>query len=85
MHAACSVTQSSPPTSCGPHGTLFGTLWAVVHQTPICMGFSRQEYCSGLPFPPSEDLPDPGIQPTSPTVAGRFFTTEPPERPGSWS
>ena len=42
------------------------------------MGFSRQEYWSGLPFPPPGDLPDPGIKLTSLALAGRFFTTEPP-------
>ena len=43
------------------------------------MGFSRQEYWSGLPFPSLGDLPDPGLKPTSPVLAGRFFTTSPPE------
>ena len=42
------------------------------------MGFSRQEYWSGLPFPPPEDLPDPGIEPASPALAGKFFTTTDP-------
>ena len=42
------------------------------------MGFSRQEYGSGLPFPSPGDLPDPGIKPASPILAGGFFTTEPP-------
>ena len=42
------------------------------------MGFPRQEYWSGLPFPSPEDLPDPRIKPTSPALAGGFFTTEPP-------
>ena len=45
---------------------------------PLSMGFSRQEYWRGLPFPPAGDLPDPGIEPTalrSPALAGRFFTT----------
>ena len=45
------------------------------------MGFSRQEYWSVLPFPPPEDLPDPGVKPASlavPTLAGKFFTIEPP-------
>ena len=37
-------------------------LWAVAHQAPLCMGFSRQEYCSGLPCPPAGDLPRPGIE-----------------------
>jgi len=48
------------------------------------MGFSKQEYYSGLPFPPPGDLPDPGIEPeslASPTLAGRFFTTKPPRKP----
>ena len=44
-------------------------------QAPLSMGFSRQEYWSGLPCPSPEDLPDPGIEPGSPTLAGRFFTT----------
>ena len=54
------------------------TLRTVVHQAPLSMGFSRQEYWSGLPCPPPGDLPGPGIEPTSlmsPALAGRFFTT----------
>ena len=42
------------------------TPWTVAHQAPLYMGFPRQEYWSGLPFPPSGDLPDPGIEPMSP-------------------
>ena len=52
------------------------TLWDPVD--PLSMGFSRKEYVSGLPYSPPEDLPNPGIEPvsfTSPTFAGRFFTT----------
>jgi len=45
------------------------------------MGFSRQEYWSGLPFPSPGDLPDPGIEPLSPEFADRFFTTELPGKP----
>jgi len=45
------------------------------------MGFPRQEYWSALPFAPPGDLPDLGIEPESPALAGRFFTTEPPEKP----
>ena len=45
------------------------------------MGFSRQGYCSGLPFPSPGDPPDPGIEPVSPALVGRFFTTEPPGKP----
>ena len=62
----------------------FETPWTVAHQAPLSMGFSRQEYWSGSPFPSPGDLPDPGIQPTSPVspaLAGRFFTTEPSEAP----
>jgi len=42
--------------------------WTVASQAPLSMGFSRQEYCSGLPCPPPEDLPDPGIKPASPAL-----------------
>ena len=53
-------------------------------QVAVSMGFSRQEYLSGLPFPPPEDLPNPGIKPTfpeSPALVGRFFITKPPGKP----
>ena len=54
------------------------TPWTAAHQSSLSIGFPRQEYWSGLPFPPPGDLPDPGIKPTSPTLAGEFFTSEPP-------
>ena len=57
---------------------LFGTPWTVAYQAPLSIGFSRQEYWSGLPFPSPGDLPDPEIESTSPAWAGRFFTAEPP-------
>ena len=60
------------------HVQLFVTPWTVACQAPLSMGFSRQEYWSGLPCPPPGDLPDPGIEPVpsmSPALAGRFFTT----------
>ena len=60
---------------------LFVTPWTVAHQAPLSMGFSRQEYWSGLPFPPPRDLPNPGIEPSSPALASRFFTTEPAGKP----
>ena len=53
------------------------TPWTVAHQAPLSMGFSRQEYWSGLPFPPPGDIPDPGIKLLSlmsPTLAVGFFT-----------
>ena len=60
---------------------LFTTPWTVAHQAPLSMGFSRQEYQSGLPCPLPGDLPNPGIESASlmsPALAGGFFTTEPP-------
>ena len=57
---------------------LFETPWTVAHQAPLSMGFSMQEYWSGLPCPPPGDLPNPGIEPTSlmsPALAGEFFIT----------
>ena len=60
---------------------LFGIPWTVAPQAPLSMGFPRQEYWSGLPFPAPGDLPNPGIKPESlmsPTLAGRFFTTSTP-------
>ena len=63
---------------------LFVTLWIVAHQAPLSMGFSRQEYQSGLPYLPPGDLSDPGIELTSfmsPALADGFFTTAPPGKP----
>ena len=57
------------------------TPWTVAYQAPLSLGFSRQEYWSRLPFSSPGDLPDPGIKPTSPALAGRFFTTAPPRKP----
>ena len=63
---------------------LFVIPWTVVHQDPLSMEFSRQEYWSGWPLPSPGDLHNPGIEPVSPVspaLAGRFFTTEPPGKP----
>ena len=60
---------------------LFVTPWALAHQAPLTMEFSRQEYWSGLPFFPPGDLPNPGIKPASPALAGGFFTAEPLGKP----
>ena len=57
------------------------TPWTVALQALLSMGFPRQEYWSGLPFPSPGDLPDPGIEPVSPALAGGLFTTEPPRKP----
>ena len=58
-----------------PHG-LHGAC-----QAPLSTGFPREEYWSGLPFPPPGDLPNPGTESMSPALAGRFFTTEPLGKP----
>ena len=76
-------TLMSSPLSSGSvaQSCLFATLWTETLQAPLSMGFLRQEYWSGLPFPPPEDLPDPGIRPrslVSPALASRFFTTVSP-------
>ena len=63
---------------------LFATPWTVAHQAPLSMGFSRQEYWSGLPLPSPGALPNPGVEPVSlvsPVLAGLFFTTAPPGKP----
>ena len=54
------------------------TPWTVAYQAPPSMGFSRQEYWSGLPFPSPGDLPDPGIEPGSPAFQADALTSEPP-------
>ena len=59
----------------------FATSWTAASQAPLSMGFPRQEYWSGLPLPSPGDLPNPGIEPMSPALAGGFFTTEPPGKP----
>ena len=60
------------------HVLLFATPWTVAHQAPLSMGFSMQEYWSGLPCPHPGDLPNPDIKPTSlksPALIGGLFTT----------
>ena len=57
---------------------LFATPWTVAHQAPPSMGFSRREYWSGLPFPSAGDLPNPRIEPRSPTLQVDTLTSEPP-------
>ena len=64
--------------SCFSHVQLFVTFWTVACQVPLSMGFSRQEYWNGLPYPPPEDLPDSETELTSltsPGLEGGFFTT----------
>ena len=60
---------------------LFATPWTVAHQAPLSIGFSRQENWSGLPFPSPGDLPDPGLEPGSPTLQADALLSEPPGKP----
>ena len=69
------------------HVQLFVILWTVAHQAPLSMGFSRQEYWSGLPCLPPGHLPNPGIKPefpVAPPLQVEFLPTEPPGKPLSW-
>ena len=59
---------------------LFAAPWTVAYQAPPSMGFSRQEYWNGLPFPSPGDLPDPGIKSRSPALEADALTSEPPEK-----
>ena len=65
-----SEVAQSCPTLCDP--------WTVAYQTPLSMGFSRQECWTGLPFPSPGDLPDPGIEPRSPALQADALLSEPP-------
>ena len=60
---------------------LSATLWTVAYQASLSMGFSRQEYWSGLPFPSPGDLSNPGIEPGSPALEADTLTSEPPGKP----
>ena len=65
------------------HVLLFATPWTIVCQAPLSMGFFRQEYWSGLPWPPPRDPPNPGIEPGSPALAVWFFSTSTTSEPPS--
>ena len=66
------------------HVRLFVTPWTVAYQAPPSMGFPRQEYWSGLPFPFPGDLPNPGIEPGSPALQADALTSEPPGKPHAY-
>ena len=74
VHVKVKVNSLSPVR-------LFATLWTVAHQAPPSIGFSRQEYWSGLPLPSPGYLPDPGIKPGSPALEADALTSEPPGKP----
>ena len=67
------LVAQSCPTVCNP--------WTVIHQAPLSIGFPRQEYWSGLPFPSARNLPNPGIEPGSPALQADSLPAEPPGKP----
>ena len=77
-HKAESESESEVAQLC----RLFATPWTVAHQAPLSMGFSRQDYWSGLPFPFPGDRPNPGIETRSPALQAEALTSEPPGKPG---
>ena len=77
----CTHSDKSLLTCHFSHVRLFATPWTVAHQAPLSMGFSRQEYWSGLPFPSPEDLPNPGIEPGLPALHADSLPAEPQGKP----
>ena len=73
-----SLTCATIDVSVLSHVQVFVTLWTVAYQAPLCMGFSRQQYWSGLPFPSPGDLPNSGIEPGSPALQADTLSSEPP-------
>ena len=78
LFQVCRSSDHEPIVKLLSHVQLFVTPWTVAHQAPPSMEFSRQEYWSGLPFPSPEDLPNPGIEPGSPTLQADALPSEPP-------
>ena len=72
FYHCCLVSKTCP---------IFAIKWTVAHQAALSVGFSRQEYWSGLPFPSPGDLPNPGIEPRSPALEADALTSEPPGKP----
>ena len=70
-----------PPSCMLSRSRLFATLWIVTPQAPLSMGFSRQEYWSGMPCPPPGDLPNTGIEPMSPALQADSLPAEPLGKP----
>ena len=63
----------------------FATLWNLACQVSVSMGFPKQEYCRGLPFPSPRNLLNPGTESISPSLAGRLFTTDPSRKSKKWN
>ena len=89
----CEAVPEHPPICCSPPNPgkvkslscvrLFATPWTVAYQASLSVGFSRQEYRSGLPFPSLGNLPDPGIEPGSPALQADALPAEPPGKPSN--
>ena len=81
LHILACISESEVKVKSLSCVRLFVTPWTVAYQAPLSMGFSRQEYWSGLPFPSPGHLPNPGIKPGSPTLEADTLTSEPPGKP----
>ena len=81
LHILTCISESEVKVKSLSRVWLFVTPWTVAYQAPLSMGFSRQEYWSGLPFPSPGHLPNPGIKPGSPTLEADALTSEPPGKP----
>ena len=74
----CTFTCMAESVGCSVVSWLFGTPWTIAHQAPMSMGFSKQEYWSGLPCPSPENLPNPGLELRSLVLQADSLPSEPP-------
>ena len=81
LYFFCFTTSARLEVKSLSHFQLFATPWTVAYQAPPSMGFSRQKYWSGLPFPSPGNLPDPGMEPGSPALQADALPSEPPGSP----
>ena len=84
LHIYNGILKSEKKVKLLSHVRLFVTPWTAAYQAPLSMGFSRQEYWRGLPFPSPGDLPNPGIKPRSPALEADALTSEPPGKQGMY-
>ena len=80
--AVCQISAYFTSVHAQPQSHVLATPWTVALQAPLSIRFRRQEYWSGLLFPPAGTVPDPGIESASPPLEGNFLTTGPPEKQG---
>ena len=84
IHSLTSSLQKTLVFSCSVVSSSTDPMDCSRPQAPLSIGFSRQEYWNGWPFPSPGDLPNPGMEPSPAALAGRFFTTEPLGKPTRW-